>query len=229
MDQSVLQLELAKCTDEAHASALRVYQEGGHSKPIAQVTLSTGLASAVEAGTKVTGTAVDGSQTVGKMFADAPTGATEIEVQYQTSDSQSNYVNCQVGGLPAPNTDGCFAPTGTLTIEDLGSVAYTYDELTGNANGRTLQGFSTNAEALMNNCANCPYNTFNKVRTYYGASDYADQVRVCKNLVCLLFVVICTCVFQTSPLACLVVGLGGLCWSTNQLCQWKRGFQPLRL
>jgi Low iron-inducible periplasmic protein len=123
----------------------------------------------------VSGTAIDGSQVVGKAYEDYPAGSSAFGIQYQTSDSQSNYVNCQVGGLSVPNTQGCFEATGNVTIEGAGSVGYTYNPLTDNNNGRTIQGFSTEADEKMNTCANCPYKTFKMFRDYYGASDYADK------------------------------------------------------
>ena len=103
-----MELELAKCTPESLRAAERIYSEGGYSKSVAEITLNSALVSAVSSGTKVTGTAMDGSQVVGKAYEDYSTGSTSFAIQYQTSDSQANYVNCQVGGLASPNTDGCF-------------------------------------------------------------------------------------------------------------------------
>mmetsp|Transcript_55071 Transcript_55071/g.133798 ORF Transcript_55071/g.133798 Transcript_55071/m.133798 type:complete len:512 (-) Transcript_55071:94-1629(-) len=175
LDQQAMELELAKCTAESLSAAERIYTEGGYSKSVAEITLSSPLVSPVSSGTKVTGTAIDGSQVVGKAYADYSTGSTSFAIQYQTSDSQANYVNCQVGGLASPNTDGCFEATGAVIIEDVGSIQYTYNPLSDNNNKRTIQGFSTGAEEKMNQCTNCPYKTFKMFRDYYGSSDYADK------------------------------------------------------
>jgi hypothetical protein len=170
-----MELELAKCTPESLAAAERIYTEGGHSRSIAEITLSSALTSPVPVDTVISGTAIDGSQVVGTAYEQVSAGATSISIQYQTSDIQANYVNCQVGGLASPNTDGCFEATGSVVIDGVGTVQYTYNPLTDNVNRRTLQGFSTSAEERMNQCANCPYKTFKMFRDYYGSSDYADK------------------------------------------------------
>ncbi len=53
-----------------------------------------------------------------------------------------------------------FKGSGSLTFtgQTTPFATYTYNISTGNLNGRTLQDFSTNAEALMWNCSGgCPY------------------------------------------------------------------------
>lgn len=42
-------------------------------------------------------------------------------------------------------------------------------------NGRTLAGFSKEAEEKMGKCANCPYVDYKKFYDYYGVYDYAHQ------------------------------------------------------
>eukprot|EP00310_Coccolithus_braarudii_P002694 CAMPEP_0183378274 /NCGR_PEP_ID=MMETSP0164_2-20130417/124826_1 /TAXON_ID=221442 /ORGANISM="Coccolithus pelagicus ssp braarudi, Strain PLY182g" /LENGTH=1381 /DNA_ID=CAMNT_0025555825 /DNA_START=15 /DNA_END=4160 /DNA_ORIENTATION=+ len=82
---------------------------------------------------------------------------------------------CRVGALSEPTTSGCFSPTGDLNVvtDPPMTVEPTAVE---NKNGRTLQGFSTNAQALMlEDCAGCPYATFQKFYDYYGAATYADM------------------------------------------------------
>eukprot|EP00549_Striatella_unipunctata_P003622 CAMPEP_0118705874 /NCGR_PEP_ID=MMETSP0800-20121206/20169_1 /TAXON_ID=210618 ORGANISM="Striatella unipunctata, Strain CCMP2910" /NCGR_SAMPLE_ID=MMETSP0800 /ASSEMBLY_ACC=CAM_ASM_000638 /LENGTH=109 /DNA_ID=CAMNT_0006608195 /DNA_START=32 /DNA_END=358 /DNA_ORIENTATION=- len=77
-------------------------------------------------------------------------------------------------------TDGCFAATGQLEIDGLSSfVSYSYDPLTGNKNGRSISGFSLQAEEKMRTCntsgGGCPYDDFIKFYNYYGVSDYGHK------------------------------------------------------
>jgi hypothetical protein len=143
-----------------------VYEEGAFSKSAAKVTLSTALTSPIPEGTDVSGLSEDGTEVMGKTYEAYAAGNSVIEIQYQTIDIQSNYVGCQVGANPSPNTDGCFAESGTLNIAGAGTVQYTYSPLTDNNNKRTIQGFSTEAEAKMYRCDNCPYTTYQKFYDY---------------------------------------------------------------
>lgn len=161
-----MEILLATPSSASFEAAKKVYTQGGFSKSVAEVTLSTSLTSNVSKGTQITGVNADGTEVVGKALADYAAGNNQISVQYQTLDIQSNYVGCQVGANPNPNTEGCFAPSGTLSISGEGSMAYTYDPLTDNVNGRTIQGFSTGAEAKMFQCDNCPYVTYQKFYDY---------------------------------------------------------------
>ena len=73
-----------------------------------------------------------------------------------------------------------FAPAGTLTIgspQDLLSLSfdYSYDPFKSNLNARTLQSMSTSAKEQMYDCANCPYDTYQKFYNYYGAFDYGNE------------------------------------------------------
>ena len=88
-------------------AATKVYQEGGHSKSYAEVTLSSALSGPLAADTPVTGTAEDGSAISGKVMEAAESGAQTIQVQYATSDKQESHVGCQVGGSSSPVTAGC--------------------------------------------------------------------------------------------------------------------------
>lgn len=93
----------------------------------------------------------------GKVYKSDKSGDNEIYLQYDTSDSQSSYVNCQVGGLSAignQNTVGCFATTGVITaLDSLTTYTYTYDVDEANDNGRTIKGFSTSVESKMLTCS----------------------------------------------------------------------------
>jgi hypothetical protein len=71
-----------------------------------------------------------------------------------------------------------FKGSGSLTFtgQTTPFATYTYNISTGNLNGRTLQDFSTNAEALMWNCSGgCPYDDFRKYVNYYGVPSYGDE------------------------------------------------------
>jgi hypothetical protein len=63
-----------------------------------------------------------------------------------------------------------------LTIDGFSDpVTYNYNIHTDNNNGRTLAGFSTEAQAKMYECPNCPYPDYEKFRKYYDVFDYANQ------------------------------------------------------
>jgi aldehyde:ferredoxin oxidoreductase len=71
-----------------------------------------------------------------------------------------------------------FGDTGTIQILDLQKDVppyffnYTYDIRQDNINGRTIQGFSINAEKEMYSCENCSYADYEKFVEYYNAFDY---------------------------------------------------------
>lgn len=98
---------MAAGTDEGKENAENVYRNGGHSKSYATVTLDAALDSAVPAGTEVIGQNENGDEIRGTVMSAAAAGANTLEVQYATTDRQETYVNCQVGGLPDPNLQGC--------------------------------------------------------------------------------------------------------------------------
>ena len=171
-----MELQLALGNDEAYANALKIYSEGAYSKSTAKVTLSAAIGSAISKGTAVTGKNAAGNQVIGKTYEDYASGATDILVQYQTTDSQKNYVDCQVGASLTPNTVGCFAASGSMAIDGVGDATYTYDPLSDNINKRSIQGFSTAAKKKMAECENCPYKMYEKFYDYYGQYDYANQI-----------------------------------------------------
>lgn len=133
-----IEIELALATTESFQKALNIYINGAFSKSVAKVTLASPLTSAVAEGDQITGLNDDGVEVVGKAYASYSTGADVIEIQYQTLDIQENYVGCQVGANPNPNTVGCFASSGTLSINGEGSVSYSYDPLSDNGNKRKI-------------------------------------------------------------------------------------------
>lgn len=176
LDQEAMEQQLALANEEAYSAAKRIYEEGAFSKSVATVTLSAPLAIDVEKGTPFMGVDADGNQVAGKAYSDNAAGASKVVIQYKTSDSQKNYVGCQVGANPSPNTDGCFAPSGTMTVDGGAEVSYTYNVLTDNSAKRTIQGFSTSAQSKMAECENCPYKVYEMFYDYYGAYDYANQI-----------------------------------------------------
>ncbi|KAG7346339.1 low iron-inducible periplasmic protein [Nitzschia inconspicua] len=175
LDQQMMEQQLALGTDQSFATAKNIYTNGAHSKSVASVTLNSGLLNAIPAKTPVSGRSASGQEVVGTTLEDYPAGATTIEIQYNTISIQAQYVGCQVGGSPTPNLQGCFAASGTLNIEGEGTFTYTYTPESDNKNKRTLQGFSLQSKEKMYDCPNCPYATYAKFYTYYGAHDYADK------------------------------------------------------
>ena len=167
-------------TEESFANAKTIYEEGGHSKSYASVTLATPLSSGVSKSTPISGKTEDGAMVSGKAYADYSAGDSVIRVQYQTSDIQDSHVGCQVGALSLPGvneaiTDGCLADTGTITIGGA-EYDYSYDKTTDNDNGRTIQGFSIGAQKKMfDGCKGCPYDAYVDFYNYYGQFDYANQ------------------------------------------------------
>lgn len=176
LDQEAIEMQLALATDDSFAAALRIYSEGAFSKQVAQVSLTAPLSIDVEKGTAIMGVGADGNQIAGKAYEDNAAGASSIMIQYQTSDSQKNYVGCQVGASTTPNTVGCFAASGTMTVDGSATVSYSYDVLNNNIAKRTIQGFSTSAQSKMAECANCPYPMYEAFYDYYGEYDYANQI-----------------------------------------------------
>jgi hypothetical protein len=166
VSSQAIEYELALGTNESFENAKKIYTNGAFSKSVARITLSTPLSSSVTEGDQITGLNAAGAEVVGKAYSSYSSGADVIEIQYKTLDVQENYVGCQVGANPEPNTVGCFASNGTLSINGEGSVSYSYNPLTDNFNGRTIQGFSTQAEEKMYRCTNCPYKTYKKFYDY---------------------------------------------------------------
>lgn len=179
LDQEAIEFQLSMKTDESFQVARDIYTNGGYSKSVAEVTLTTPLRNRVKIGTSVTGKNSEGKLVVGELLDDYKKGDSTIGVRYKTTDIQESYVSCQVGGLSKPKLDGCLAASGMLKLKIDGvdtDLSYSYDPKTKNINKRTIKGFSTDAEQDMYRCAgNCPYSTYKKFRDYYGAFDYADK------------------------------------------------------
>jgi hypothetical protein len=170
LDQKAMESELSKATDQSFAKAKEIYNDGAHSKSYAKITLSAGLPASVNKGQAATGVDGSGNEVAGKMYATYQAGDTEVRFQYRTGDQQSTYVNCQVGALgSAGNLEGCLAAAGSIKIDGT-DYAYTYTPATDNDNGRSISGFSLQAEAKM-----AKYQDFKWFKEYYGVGDYGHQ------------------------------------------------------
>lgn len=137
LDQYDIQAQLASYSDEGLEAARKIYEDGGHSKSYAEVTLSSATTADIAKDEAITGVDDAGAEVTGKAYADYPAGTTTIWVLYTVPDVQADNVMCKVGGLPEPIMDGCLASEGTLTIGDV-EYTYTYDPATDNNNGRVL-------------------------------------------------------------------------------------------
>ena len=86
-----------------------VYERGVSSMSYAELTLEEPLATALEKGTLVMGTSVNGTQARGTLMEPYSDGSQVIKVVYEVSDVQDSYVNCRVGGAPEPYMilEGC--------------------------------------------------------------------------------------------------------------------------
>ena len=177
-------------TDAGFAAAYKIYSEGGYSKSVATIKLTSALSSNLAKGATVSQGTISG-----KLYKAGSDADTTIEVQYIS-------IGCHVGGLPAPETDGCkccngasldyvccitsnsvvifytgLAASGDIVI---GTTTFAYDGYNATVdtyNGRTIQGFSTSADTKMRgNNDNDPYFAdFQKFFDYYGSYNYADE------------------------------------------------------
>jgi hypothetical protein len=98
-------------SESTFSLARKIYEEGGHSKSFARITLNEGstLPTDLPKGTGITGIAADGTTTVvGALLGAQNAGDSVLEIQYEIIQVQASYVNCQVGGREAEgNLDGC--------------------------------------------------------------------------------------------------------------------------
>eukprot|EP00980_Cylindrotheca_fusiformis_P025157 scaffold13207_cov143-Cylindrotheca_fusiformis.AAC.10 len=175
LDQKAIEDQLADGTNDSFEKALEIYNNGGHSKSYAQVTLTPNLTKNLSKGTEIMGKNADGVEVRGKAYDDYSAGDKVIKIQYATTDIQDSYVGCQVGALVDINTEDCFAENGEFTIDGT-QYTYIYDPLLDNSNGRTIAGFSTSAKDKMRvGCPGCPFTDFEYFYEYYGTDDYADE------------------------------------------------------
>jgi Notch-like protein len=154
-----------------YAKAKNIYEMGGNSGGYAEITLTTALAAAHAKGVAVSQA---GTPTkTGTLKSSAAAGATSIKVSYTSTCKDGGYTANADGAnsnsaLHADIT-GCFTVGGgaiTVGGTDVGAPA---------ANGvenkyRTLKGFSTQAQAKMQN-----WGTYQIYQNYYTEYDYAHQ------------------------------------------------------
>lgn len=112
LDQMAMEEIMVINTVDALQEALAIYVSGAHSRPYAILTLSNPIDPSLNvnlpAGTLVVGQAFgSGDDVRGRLLQPVESGATELLVQYETTNTQENYVNCQVGSNPNPNVSGC--------------------------------------------------------------------------------------------------------------------------
>jgi len=197
LDQAAMETELKDPPDYITAKA--IYTTGAHSKPSAVCTLSSpatlGAAVAKKAYVSYT-TNTAQAVTSGKAYAAYDATATSLTFTYPVSEDrvQSATTTCYAGGMASANwkTSGCIDgssaggasgegdATSTFTIG-----ATTYTAVCTNRGKRTLQGFSTGAQAKMYECPTnsakswkngCPYTSYKPYYDYYGDYKYADSL-----------------------------------------------------
>jgi len=174
-DLHVIHHELHRETQRGWTNAEKLYREGAFSKPVAKIGLITPLADDFPVGSAVRGLDVGGFEVAGMLYKAAKSADQELMVQYDVDEVQANYVNCQVGGNPAPNVAGCFNSTGNITVNEY-ELAYDYDVYKHNVNKRTIADMSADAEMNMWKCKHCPIPEYEKYYSYYGEFNYADRI-----------------------------------------------------
>ncbi len=108
LDQMAMEEQLGLETSDSYAKAKNIYQNGAHSKPIAEVTITGGAPAAIPEGAEVIGKTTSGQEVRGEALEAAASGASVLRIQYHTTPIQEAYVGCQVGALEKDgNTEGC--------------------------------------------------------------------------------------------------------------------------
>merc|ERR1719324_417485 len=152
-----------------YAKAKNIYEMGGNSGGYAEITLTTALDAAHAKGVVVSQA---GTKT-GTLKSSAASGATMIKVSYTSTCKEGGYAanadSTNSNSALHADITGCFTVDGgaiTVGGTDVGAPA---------ANGvenkyRTLKGFSTQAQAKMQN-----WGTYQIYKAYYNEFDYAHQ------------------------------------------------------
>jgi len=179
LDQRSMQTELkvGGGTDDGYKNARKIYTDGGHSKSYASITVAAGLNGDIEKGDEIIGTNLDGKEVRGTAYDDYGKDTKVLKVTYNTSEDQATWVTCRVGGLQDGEqvTTGCLDGDKQIKIDGV-DYDFTYDYLTDNNNGRTIQKFSTSVQAKMISCVpGCPFADAQMFVGYYGTPDYADH------------------------------------------------------
>lgn len=159
LDQAAMEGELAKLTEDSFQKAREIYENGGHSMPLAELTLATPLTQVALKGANVTGYSEDGLYVAGRVHIDRDAGSASLQFEY------TDPLLCQVGGLGEGDVrvSGCLAADGVVSLE-FGDYQYAYNPLEGNKNGRTLATISQ-----MSGPDSCVYGSCAELYTdYYG-------------------------------------------------------------
>lgn len=176
LDQKLME-EALDAKDFARAE--NIYNNGGHSKSFAVLTITGNVPQFIKKETPLSGFDDNGNAVTGTAMKDTNEASGTIQFQYDTFINQEQHVTCQVGGLSAESqtTTGCLKNgDGTITVNGGAELSYTSLSVDDNKNGRTLAGFSRQAEAKMHDCGvNCPYPTFKKFYEYYADFSYAHN------------------------------------------------------
>jgi len=172
-DQKAIEELLGLASGPNYSAAKAVYEKGGSSKPYALLKLSSGTSTAAEIPEKtpITGLSMSGQPLRGVAYSNIGAGNTVIKVKYGTSENAENPTTCKVGGLQSSTTmtAGCFAESGTISVGGV-QYEYSYDVNADNGNGRTIQGFSTQAGTKM-----YLWSEYKKYLDYYGDDNYGDK------------------------------------------------------
>jgi hypothetical protein len=109
-DLHFIKRQLGVGTSTSWRTAERIYQEGAFSNSVAELNLDKKLTQDIPSGTEVIGAgAQEGfySLVKGAFYKKAKAGESVVLIKYDVNEVQENYVNCQVGANPNPNTAGC--------------------------------------------------------------------------------------------------------------------------
>jgi hypothetical protein len=108
LDLHLIRKWLYRASARGYQAGEKVYREGSHSMSVARLKLKTPLDTEIPAGSEVVGfTAMGDVEVKGRLLDAAKPNHTVVLVQYDVNEIQDFYVNCQVGGSPAPETSGC--------------------------------------------------------------------------------------------------------------------------
>ena len=149
----MLSIQTASSFDQARA----IYEQGGHSKSYARLTLADiGGTDHFRRGDEFVGIDLNGNEIRTYVYESSSVFEGDLRLQYAVLDIQETHVGCQVGALSGTeylNLDGCLAPQGIVTDETSNAFSYTYNPMLDNLSGRTIQGFSTSVEQKMLLCS----------------------------------------------------------------------------
>lgn len=180
--QSIMS-QLSKYSYQSFLAATKIYQEGGHSKSYAILTLDDSLAGGLNImnSTLLNGEDINGRTVWGSAMEDMSDGKVKFQYKDNAEVALSGYEDCRVGGLPENDYvyDGCLNEEAIITVTSKNQaeveLAYSYNINSDNRNKRTIAGFSTGIESkMLKDCKGCPFEIFEAYNDYYGQPDYAD-------------------------------------------------------